>query len=66
MAAKGEQVIIRRGKSESFTVTPISDDDLYFTPEMLKKLDRSIQQAKEGKVKTLRSEEDIKKFLGLL
>lgn len=61
---KGEQVILRR-KGISYKLTPITKDDTLMTEEeFYAKLDRSIQQAKEGKTKTLRKE-DIKKFLGL-
>jgi hypothetical protein len=43
----------------------IDNDDLYFTPEMLEKIDRSIQQAKEGKVTRISNIEELNKFLGL-
>jgi hypothetical protein len=65
LADKGEKIIIRRGKKQSYVLTPVNDDDLYFTPAMLKKIDRSIQQAKEGKVKKISSIEELDKFLGL-
>jgi PHD/YefM family antitoxin component YafN of YafNO toxin-antitoxin module len=65
LADKGEQIVIKRGAKQAYVLIPIDDDDLYFTPEMLAKIDRSIQQAKEGKVKYLTSIEDIDRFLGL-
>jgi len=34
MADRGENVVIRRG-NKAYVITPISDDDLYFTPEIL-------------------------------
>jgi hypothetical protein len=49
IADKGKKVIITRRKKQSYVLTPIDDDDLYFTPEMLAKIDYSIQQAKDGK-----------------
>ncbi len=60
---KGEQVILRR-KGVSYKLTPIKDDTLMTEEEFYAKIDRSIQQAKEGKTKILRKE-DIKEFLGL-
>jgi hypothetical protein len=65
LADKGEKVIIKRGRKQAYTLTPIDDDDLYFTPEMLEKIDRSIQQAKEGKVTRISSIEELDRFLGL-
>ncbi len=59
MVAEGVHVIIKRGK-QAFTIAPVSDDDLYFTPEMLKKIDRSIQQIKEGKGITVSSKEELR------
>jgi hypothetical protein len=34
----------------------VKDEDLYFTPEMLAKIDHSLLEAKEGKVKILTPE----------
>lgn len=65
LADKGEKVIIKRGKKQAYVLTPIDDDDLYFTPEMIEKIDRSIQQAKEGKVKRIKNSQELDKFLGL-
>lgn len=65
LADKGEKVIIKRGKKQAYVLTPIDDDDLYFTPEMIEKIDRSIQQAKEGKVKRIKNIQELDKFLGL-
>jgi len=65
LADKGEKVVIKRGKKRAYVLTPVSDDDLYFTPEVLAKIDKSIKQAKEGKVKSLKSIEDIDRLLGL-
>jgi hypothetical protein len=49
MADTGKQIVIRRGRKQAYALTPIDDDDLYFTPDMLAKIDRSLQQAREGK-----------------
>jgi hypothetical protein len=65
LADKGDKVVIKRGKKQAYTLTPIDEDDLYFTPEMLEKIDRSIQQAKEGKVTRISNIEELDKFLGI-
>lgn len=61
---RGEQILIRR-KGMLYKLVPIEEDDSLMTEEeFYAKIDRSIQQAKEGKTKTLKKE-DLKKFLGL-
>jgi hypothetical protein len=61
---KGEQVVIKRRSKQAYLLTPINDDDLFFTPEMLEKIDLSIQQAKNRTVKELTPELQ-KELLGL-
>jgi hypothetical protein len=40
-----------------------SEDDLYFTPEVLAEIDLSLQQAKEGKVTKVSSRKELSEFL---
>ena len=54
-ADNGEQIIVQRGKNKADSITPITQDDLYFTPEMLARIDISIKQAEEGKTTTTRT-----------
>jgi hypothetical protein len=63
LADKGEKVIIRRGTKQAYLLTPIDDDDLYFTPEMIDKINRSIKQAKEGKVTSIKTADELNQFL---
>lgn len=52
MADKGEKVIIRRGEKRAYKLVPLTEeeeDDLYFSPEMMKKIEKSLQEVKEGK-----------------
>ncbi len=65
-ADNGEQVIVQRGKNKAYSITPVTEDDLYFTPEMLAKIDVAIQQVKEGKITTVRGKEELKQFLDSL
>jgi hypothetical protein len=60
---KGERVIIRRGKKQAYLLTPIDDEDIYFTPAMLDKINKSIEQVKEGKVTKIETEEELDQFL---
>jgi hypothetical protein len=66
MADGGAQVVIRRGRKQAYALTPVDEDDLYFTPEMLEKIDRSIRQAKEGKLTSVSSLEELHKLLNSL
>ena len=45
-ADKGEQIIVQRGKDKSYALTPIAKDDLYFNADIVKKIKKSIAQAK--------------------
>ncbi len=63
LADKGERVIIRRGKKQAYLLTPIDDEDIYFTPAMLDKINRSIEQVKKGKVTKIETEEELNLFL---
>ncbi len=60
---KGENVVINRGKRKSYTLTSVNEDDIYFTPKMLEKIDKSLQEAKEGKVKRFETVEELDKYL---
>ena len=66
LADKSEKVIIRRSKKQAYLLTPVEDEDLYFTPAMLDKINKSIKQAKEGKVTAVGTEEELNQFLDRL
>lgn len=60
----GEQVIVQRGKDRSYKLVPVTDSDVCMTEEeFYEKIDRSIWQAKEGKVLRVSSDDDLKKLL---
>lgn len=64
-ADKGEQIIVQRGKDKSYALTPINEDDVYFSAEMIKQIKLSAEQAKNGEVKRITSSEEINDLLGL-
>ncbi len=66
MADKGIQVILKRGSKQAYALTPITNDDLYITPELKERLDKSILQAKEGNTIRISSHEELDKFLNSL
>jgi len=62
-ADNGEQIIVQRGKNKAYALTPISEDDLYFTPEMLARIKESIQQIREGKGISINTKDELKSLL---
>lgn len=62
---QNEQVIVQRGKSKAYTLTPISNADRFFAdPEVKARIMHSLEQAKQGNLTTL-PKEDISNFLGV-
>ena len=43
LADTGKQIIIKRGRKQAYTLIPVSNEDLYFTPEMVAKIEHSLQ-----------------------
>ncbi|WP_229209043.1 hypothetical protein [Dyadobacter sediminis] len=62
MADKGEKVVIRRGRKQSYVLTPVSEEDLYFTPEMIQRIQDAQQEIKEGKSTVIKSKDDLDAF----
>jgi len=57
---EGVEILIRRGKNKSYKVTAVTEDDtLMSKEEFFAKIDRSIQQAKEGKVTRIDNHEEL-------
>ena len=65
-ADKGEQIVVQRGKNKAYSITPITEDDLYFTPQILSRIKESIQQVKEGNIVKIGVNDNIKEFLDSL
>jgi len=65
MVANGENVVLKSRKEGNFKLVPLQrDDTLMSKEEFYAKLDRSIQQIKEGKLHTLNMN-NIDELLGL-
>lgn len=62
----GEQIIVQRGKDKAYTLQPIREEDYFFTPEMLKRIDESMQQIRDGKGIQLSNVDELKEFLKTL
>lgn len=62
LADKGEKVVIRRGRKQTYVLTPVSEDDLYFTPEMIQRIKDAQQEIKEGKSVSFKNVDEMDKY----
>jgi hypothetical protein len=63
LADSGRQIVIRRGRKQAYLLTPVNDDDFIVTPELLDRLERSRQQARDGNSTVCNTYEDSVRFL---
>lgn len=61
----GERIIICSNQDKYYELSPKDDDEVYFNENLVKRIKRSYQQAKEGNTTTITSHQGIKKILGL-
>ena len=66
LADKGEKVIIRRSRKQAYTLVPIEDDDLTITPELQARIDKARAEIKAENCVTLRSPEELDRYLETL
>jgi len=62
LADTGKQIVIRRGKKQAYALSPINDDDLYFTPEMEAKIERALQQIENGECTVIKNKEELRHY----
>lgn len=55
----GEQIIVQRGKDKAYKLTPVDEEDMYFTPRMIERIRESIEQAKQGKVRSVSNKKEL-------
>ena len=63
MADSGEQIIVQRGKNKAYSITPITNDDIYFSKEVVEKIEKSLLQAKNGEVAKVIGKDALVEFL---
>ncbi|MHC8948589.1 hypothetical protein [Sphingobacterium hungaricum] len=63
LADKGQQVVIRRGRKQAYVLTPVSEDDLYFTPELIERIKESQQEIKDGNSLTFNSVKELDDYI---
>ena len=65
LADNNEQIIVQRGKSKAYLITPITDNDRHFSnPAVKARLTHSLAQAEKGETTAVKKE-DINSLLGL-
>ncbi len=66
LADNNEQIIVQRGKSKSYKLVPIIQGETLMSKEaFFEKIDDSIKQFHEGKVKRVENLQEFEKLLGL-
>jgi len=63
IADTGRQIVIKRGRKQSYILTPVEKDDFVATPELLAKIERARQQMREGKYTECKTYEETLKHL---
>lgn len=61
----GEHIIVQRGKDKAYALTPVSENDLYFNAEMVKRIKQSLQEIEQGDYKEINGSKEISDLLGL-
>lgn len=60
---KGQNVIIRRGRKQSYMLTPIKENDIQLSPETEKKIQMSREEYKSGKAQVFNSATEAIEYL---
>jgi len=66
IADTGMQIIIRRGKKQSYFLAPVEENDFGVTPDLLAKLDVIRQSVKKGEYTECKTVEELNSFLNSL
>ncbi|MBA5629867.1 type II toxin-antitoxin system Phd/YefM family antitoxin [Moheibacter lacus] len=65
--ARTEKVIVNRGEGKAFAIVPLEEvEDPGYNPEFVKKIEKSLQEAEEGKTVTIKTEKELREFLDSL
>jgi len=62
---KGEHIIVQRGKDKAYALTPVSEEDMYFSAEMISKIKQSLLEVKKGEVRKVSTSKEVSELLGL-
>jgi antitoxin YefM len=62
---KGEHIIVQRAKDKAYALTPISEEDMYFSAGMVDKIKQSVLEVEKGEVSRVSTSKGISDLLGL-
>lgn len=61
---QGEEILVQRKKNKAYRIVPVKEDDTVMSKdEFLAKVERSLQQAKEGQRYSMNEGESLDDFL---
>ena len=66
LADEGKQVVIKRRRKQSYALTPVNEDDFYFTPEMEAKIEKAMQQIENGEYTVIKTKEELHRYFDSL
>lgn len=64
LADNGAQVILKRGRKRAYLLTPVDEEDLSLSAGMREKIERGLQDIKEGKGREY-SLDELREKMGL-
>jgi len=64
LADKGAKIILKRDRWKSYVLTPLNEDDIELSPQMLLRIEKGLQEIEEGKTKRY-TMEALQKRMGL-
>ncbi|MCL2041871.1 MAG: hypothetical protein FWG84_07525 [Bacteroidales bacterium] len=62
LADEGKQVVIKRRSKQSYALTPVNEDDWYWTPEMEAKIEKALQQIENGECTVIKNKEELRQY----
>lgn len=63
-ADKGEEILIQRKKNKAYRIVPVKEDDTLMSKEdFFAKVEKSLQEAKEGKIFSMNKGESLDDLL---
>ena len=63
LADKGEKIIIRRGRSQSYLITPVQSEDIIISSEMEQKIEKALQQVESGEIMKIKGLAQLNVYL---
>lgn len=64
-ADQGEQIIVQRGKDKAYVLQPVSEDDMYFSAEMIKRIREGEEQILKGESVQVKTPQELDDLFGL-